>query len=740
MINHASLIPIRAGVVRLLLLAVSDSLSSLTIHTAPLITPKHPPPPPATSSNSQRRQSTQCSEDTTRAAPLRPIIMDSLVPFQDLNAYPDPPPSSFSSALLRPIKIEPKLEPLDETTAPNLQPQPLLPSSPTTPFPDNPSDHHPNPTTTNGGGGDEDDDHVYSEFYRISEMFRSAFAKRMRKYGDGDVLDPNSGAIVPVPDESQQRQVVSVTRRSLSKRSSELVRVTNLSVEDHRYFRDVVRRTRMVYDSLRVYCMVEEERRARGVGNGRRARGDLRAAALMRDRGLWLNRDKRIVGSIPGVYIGDLFFFRMELCVVGLHGQAQAGIDYVPSSQSSNGEPIATSVIVSGGYEDDEDSGEEIVYTGHGGQDKFNRQCCHQKLEGGNLALERSMHYGIEIRVIRGFRYEGTVTTKVYVYDGLYRIVGSWFDVGKSGFGVYKYRLHRIEGQPEMGSTIMKFASTLRIRPLEARPLGYLNLDISDKKERSPVFLFNDIDTDHEPLYYEYLARTVFPPFIYQAAGGNIGCDCVSGCSSDGCVCAQKNGGKIPYDNSGFLVRGKPLIFECGPRCGCPPDCRNRVTQRGLRYKMEVFRSRETGWGVRTLDLIHAGAFICEYAGVVLTKEQAQICSMSGDSLIYPGRFTDRWAEWGDLSQIYPEYERPTYPSIPPLDFAMDVSRLRNVACYISHSTSPNVMVQFVLFDHNNMMFPHLMVFALENIPPMRELSLDYGVADEYTGKLSICN
>jgi euchromatic histone-lysine N-methyltransferase len=24
-----------------------------------------------------------------------------------------------------------------------------------------------------------------------------------------------------------------------------------------------------------------------------------------------------------------------------------------------------------------------------------------------------------------------------------------------------------------------------------------------------------------------------------------------------------------------------------------------------------VFRSRETGWGVRSLDVIHAGAFIC---------------------------------------------------------------------------------------------------------------------------------
>lgn len=269
---------------------------------------------------------------------------------------------------------------------------------------------------------------MYSEFYRISEMFRSAFAQRTQRFGDAEVLDSETGAIVVVPSAEDNQVVVSQTSRKYPKRSNELVRVTNLSIEDQRYFRDIVRRTRLLYDALRILIMAEEERRS-GPGAGRRVRGDLRASTLLRDRGLWLNRDKRIVGCIPGVYIGDVFYFRMELCVVGLHGQSQAGIDYLPSSQSANGEPIATSVIVSGGYEDDEDAGDVLIYTGHGGLDKFHRMANHQKLEGGNLALERSMHYGIEIRVIRGLKYEGSLTTKIYIYDGLYRIVESWFDV-----------------------------------------------------------------------------------------------------------------------------------------------------------------------------------------------------------------------------------------------------------------------------------------------------------------------
>ncbi|GJV76439.1 histone-lysine N-methyltransferase family member SUVH9-like protein [Tanacetum coccineum] len=300
------------------------------------------------------------------------------------------------------------------------------------------------------------------------------------------------------------------------------------------------RKTRMIYDSLRVLVVMEDDKRREAAINvgggalGSYTRGDLKAASMMKDKGLWLNMDKRIVGAIPGVHVGGFFFFRMELCVVGMHGQAQAGIDYLTSSQSSNGESIATSVIVSGGYEDDEDAGNVIVYTGHGGQDKHSRQVVHQKkLEGGNLMMEGSMHYGIEVRVIRGFKYEGSVSGKFYVYDGLYKIVEAWFDVGKLGFGVFKFKLLRIVNQVEMGSAVLKFANTLRASSLEARPVGYVSFDISMKKENVPVFLFNDIDNNHEPIYYEYLATNVFPQFVYHLGVKGSGCSCVSRCTLD---------------------------------------------------------------------------------------------------------------------------------------------------------------------------------------------------------------
>jgi [histone H3]-lysine9 N-trimethyltransferase EHMT len=575
---------------------------------------------------------------------------------------------------------------------------------------------------------------VLREYMRLAGIFHSV---------------AGGGAIVraPAPETAAPAVVQPASGSAVKKRrprSSELVRVSSLGLRDQIYFRDLVRRARITFECLRGLLLRDDDRAETlglmGVGGGggdrRRVRADLRAAALMGDHDLWLNRDRRIVGPIPGISVGDAFFFRMELCVLGLHGQVQAGIDYVSAGQSASGEPIATSIIVSGGYEDDEDRGDILVYTGHGGRDpNLHKHCIDQKLQGGNLALERSMAYGIEIRVIRAVKSRHSPVGKVYFYDGLYKVVDYWLDRGKAGFGVYKYKMMRIEGQEPMGTVNYQLAEQIKVDVFSVRPTGYLSFDISMGREVMPVALYNDVDDDQDPLLFEYLARPIFPTSAVQGkfAEGGGGCDCAENCSI-GCNCAGRNGGEFAYDKMGTLLRGKPLVYECGPYCRCPLSCSNRVSQKGLQHRLEVFRSRETGWGVRSLDLIKAGAFICEFSGIVLTHQQSEIVA-NGDCLVRPNRFPPRWLDWGDISDVYHEYVVPDQPAHPELNFAIDVSRARNVACYFSHSCSPNVFVQF---DHYNAAYPHLMIFAMENIPPLRELSIDYGMIDEWVGKLTM--
>jgi SAD/SRA domain/Dam-replacing HTH domain len=72
--------------------------------------------------------------------------------------------------------------------------------------------------------------------------------------------------------------------------------------------------------------------------------------------------DQRIFGEIPGFAYGQGFPNRAAVSLAGLHPPLQAGI----SGGAGEG---ADSVVVSGAYEDDEDYGDLIVYTGAGGRD-----------------------------------------------------------------------------------------------------------------------------------------------------------------------------------------------------------------------------------------------------------------------------------------------------------------------------------------------------------------------------------
>ncbi len=69
-----------------------------------------------------------------------------------------------------------------------------------------------------------------------------------------------------------------------------------------------------------------------------------------------------VFGHILGYPLGSWFENRAELADAGVHRHRQAGI----SGSASEG---ADSIVLSGGYEDDEDHGDVIVYTGYGGRD-----------------------------------------------------------------------------------------------------------------------------------------------------------------------------------------------------------------------------------------------------------------------------------------------------------------------------------------------------------------------------------
>lgn len=130
---------------------------------------------------------------------------------------------------------------------------------------------------------------------------------------------------------------------------------------------------------------------------------------------------------------------------MGVHTPRMAGI----AGSSSEG---AESIVLSGGYEDDEDHGDVIIYTGQGGNDlATTKQVRDQELTRGNLALVRSCLDGKLVRVIRGARHRSSYSPVVgYRYDGLYRVENFWHERGKSGYLIWRFRLVKADLLPVM--------------------------------------------------------------------------------------------------------------------------------------------------------------------------------------------------------------------------------------------------------------------------------------------------
>lgn len=141
-------------------------------------------------------------------------------------------------------------------------------------------------------------------------------------------------------------------------------------------------------------------------------------------------------GEIPGYPEGATFASRREAHDAGVHRPLQAGIC---------GTEIfgAESIVVSGGYIDDEDLGDLIIYTGHGGQDDNKQQIADQTFnDTGNAALRTSAHTGALVRVIRG-AHEGSphAPSSGFRYDGLYRVVDAWQERGQHGYRICRFKL-----------------------------------------------------------------------------------------------------------------------------------------------------------------------------------------------------------------------------------------------------------------------------------------------------------
>ncbi|KAF0925494.1 hypothetical protein E2562_016686 [Oryza meyeriana var. granulata] len=514
-----------------------------------------------------------------------------------------------------------------------------------------------------------------------------------------------------------------------------------------------VKETLRAFNSHYLHLVQEEQKRAQaalqeiGAKGGQKRpskRPDLKAITKMQESNAVLYPEKRI-GHLPGIDVGDQFYSRAEMVILGIHSHWLNGIDYMGMKYQGklNGEyanltfPLATCIVMSGIYEDDLDKADEIIYTGQGGNDLLgnHRQIGSQQLQRGNLALKNSKDNGNPVRVIRGHISKNSYTGKVYTYDGLYKVVDDWVQNGVQGHVVFKYKLKRLEGQPSLTTSEVRFTRAEAPTTISELP-GLVCDDISGGQENLPIPATNLVDDPPvPPTGFVYSKSLKIPKGIKIPSNCN-GCDCEGDCASNkNCSCAQRNGSDLPYvshKDIGRLVEPKAVVFECGANCSCNCNCVNRTSQKGLQYRLEVFKTASKGWGVRTWDTILPGAPICEYTGVLRRTEEVDGLLQNNyifdiDCLQTMKGLDGREKRAGSDMHLPSLHVENDSDAPPAPEYCIDAGSIGNFARFINHSCQPNLFVQCVLSSHNDVKLAKVTLFAADTILPLQELSYDYG-------------
>ncbi|ESW19200.1 hypothetical protein PHAVU_006G104500 [Phaseolus vulgaris] len=306
----------------------------------------------------------------------------------------------------------------------------------------------------------------------------------------------------------------------------------------------------------------------------------------------------------------------------------------------------------------------------------------------------------------------------------------------------------------------------------ERKPFNFIS-DITKGSEKVKISLIDEFGSDALPKFNYIPYNTIYQSAIVSISLARIsdeGCcsDCSGDCLSSSlpCACARETGGEFAYTPQGLLkeeflkacvtMKNEPqehhyvycqecplekskneymperckghmvrkFIKECWRKCGCHMLCGNRLVQRGITCKLQVFLTRQgKGWGLRTLEDLPKGTFICEYVGEILTNME-----------LYDRIMEESWNE------------RHTYPLTLDADWGsekglkdeealcLDATYNGNVGRFVNHrcydANLIDIPVEIESPDHH---YYHLAFFTNKNVSAYEELTWDYGIdfADE---------
>jgi [histone H3]-lysine9 N-trimethyltransferase SUV39H len=177
-------------------------------------------------------------------------------------------------------------------------------------------------------------------------------------------------------------------------------------------------------------------------------------------------------------------------------------------------------------------------------------------------------------------------------------------------------------------------------------------------------------------------------------------------------------------------------IYECSDLCSCSINCPNRVVGRGRQFNIEIFKTKDRGFGtlsrlhasfqgvltyfpgVRAKEDIRKGQFVDRYVGEILTPEEANRRRENAKATYRKDLYLFALDKFND-----PESEDVRLRGEP---YEVDGEFMAGPTRFINHSCDPNLRIMAVVTDRANKHLHELCFFALCDIPRLTELTFDY--------------
>ncbi|KAM3326845.1 putative inactive histone-lysine N-methyltransferase SUVR2 [Capsicum chacoense] len=295
---------------------------------------------------------------------------------------------------------------------------------------------------------------------------------------------------------------------------------------------------------------------------------------------------------------------------------------------------------------------------------------------------------------------------------------------------------------------------------------AFLIEDISNGQEECQISLINEFS--HVLPVFTYIPKNVIFQNAYvkfllaRISDDNCCSNCTGNCLSQDipCACAGETGGEFAYTAGGLLkekflescismirepqkhglvycqdcplersknnsmsgpCKGhlvRKFIKECWHKCGCSRGCGNRVVQRGIAAPLQIFMTADgKGWGLRALEDLPRGAFVCEYVGEIVTNTELyeRNTQTADERHTYPVLLD---ADWG--SEVVLKDEEA---------LCLDATYYGNVARFINHRCYEGNLIEIPVEvetpDHH---YYHVAFFTVRKVNALEELTWDYGI------------